>query len=212
MKFFILQGEPIAEVQFAKTDFFSAQGSKRGHAPRCEACGQWTGMRQWLPPYRVELEAWGNQFADVMSNGTDLIVSEAFKKAWEESALIGLSGFDEVEVVKIKRHRKMGDPQPAYFRANVARSQTAIDLLGSEFEWESGPICPVCLTGHNVQGWKRVIVDQRTWAGDDVFIARGLPSDFVVTEGFKEFCDYNNPRNVVLVPSETYGRDFYGLK
>lgn len=209
MQFFILNQEPIAERQTARVDAIKAEGAKYGEAPRCEKCGKYVGMRQWLPPYRVELEAWGLHFADVVIVGTDLLVSIRFKQAWERAQLVGLSGFDDTEVVKVKRHRKAIGNSPAYFRAIVSRSLTAIDLAASEFEWEAATICSVCRLGNVIKRWKHTIVDQGTWTGEDVFIARGLPGEIIVSNRFKEFCDHSSMKNAVFVPSEKYGHDFY---
>lgn len=209
MKFFVLKEEPIADEQFASTDVLKADGTKRGDAPRCDNCGEYVGLLRWLPPFRVELETWGTEHADLAITGTELVVSLHFKQAWETSGLVGLSGFEDVEIVKIKRHRKsIGNP-PAYFHATVHRSQTAIDLKASEFEWDAPPTCPVCLQGDNVRRWKRIVVDEHTWTGEDVFIARGLAGGIIATERFKEFCDRNNFKNVVLLPAEVAGHDFY---
>ena len=209
MQFFVLKEEPIADVQKASIDVLKADGSRYGDAPRCETCDQYIGMRLWLPPYRVELETWGHEFADLAITGTDMLVSLRFRQAWERSRLVGLSGFDDVEVVTLKRHRKViGDP-PAYFRAVVSRSRTAIDLAASEFEWDKAPTCPTCRLGDNVKRWKRVIVEQDTWTGEDIFIARGLAGTIIVSERFKEFCERKNVKNAALLPAETYGHDFY---
>src|SRR5260370_39465390 len=105
LQVFKLNKEPIAERQTARVDVLKAAGTKYGYAPRCDACGQYVGMRLWLPPYRVELETWGLEFADVGLIGTDLLASQRFKHAWERSQLTGLSGFNKVEVVNLKRHR-----------------------------------------------------------------------------------------------------------
>ncbi|HEX3659491.1 MAG TPA: hypothetical protein VHV55_27130 [Pirellulales bacterium] len=186
-----------------------ASSSVFGDAPRCENCGRYVGMRKWLPPYRVELEAWGNEFADIVSTGTDLLVSLPFKQAWGQSSLVGLSGFEAVEVVKITCHRKPIKDQPAYFRAAVHRSRTKINLAASEFEWQTPPTCPVCCLGDVVERWKRIVIDESTWSGEDVFIARGLPGTIIASERFREFCERNHMKNVAFVPAEDYGHDYY---
>lgn len=208
MHFFVLQDEPISDGQCATVDVVDADGSSHGDAPRCETCGDYVGLREWLPPLRIELETWGTQYGDVATTGTDLVVSLKFKEAWQESGLTGLSGFESVEIVKLKRRRKkaIGDP-PQYFRAIVQRSQTAVDLAASEFVWDAPPTCPTCLLGDNVRRWSRVVIDENTWTGEDVFIPRGLAGVVIVSARFKQFCDRTKMKNVVLVPAETYEYD-----
>jgi hypothetical protein len=212
MQFYVLKPEPIAEYQFARTDALKTDGTFYGDAPRCQACGKFIGMRSWLPPYRIDLEVWGRQFADVVVTGTDLLVSERFKKAWEQSNLIGLSGFDVIEISRIKRHWKAIGAPNAYFRAVVHRSQTEIDFAASGFEWINKPTCPTCRLGDVVKRWERLAIDYSTWTGEDIFIARGLPGEIFVSERFKKFSDHNRITNVSLIPAENFGHDFYPLE
>lgn len=204
----MLKQEAIAELQTARTDALKVKDTNYGEAPRCEVCGQYVGLRQWLPPYRLELETWGHVFADLVVIGTDLLISQRVKQAWEQSHLVGLNGFEQVEVVKLKRHRKaIGDP-PVYFRAVVTRSQTEIDFAASGFEWGKAPTCPTCRLGDVIKRWNRIVINQQTWNGEDVFIARGLPGEIIASERFKEFCEHNNVTNVALVSAESSGHDF----
>lgn len=165
-------------------------------------------MRLWLPPYRVEIEMWGTEFADLAIMGTDLLVSRRFAEAWERSRLVGLSGFESVEVVKTRFHRRHIGAPPAYFRATVHRSRTAIDLVASEFEWDNAPACRVCQLGDVIKRWKRIVVDQATWIGEDIFIARGLPGEIIASDRFKDFSERNGMTNAVCLPTEKSGHDF----
>ena len=211
MQFFMLEEEPTTEPehQIASMDAVKAAGKNVGDARRSEACGKYVGMCEWLPPYRVELETWGRVFGDVAVCGSDLLVSSRFKQAWEQSQLHGLSGFSAVEIVKVIRRRKSTGAPLKYFRAVVSRGRTAIDLAASGFEWGSAPTCPACRLGHIIKRWKRILIDQATWNGDDIFIARGLPSTIIVSERFKEFCKLNDVKNAHLIPADTFARDYY---
>lgn len=194
----------------ARTDAQLADGFNPGEASRCNACSQFIGMRPWLPPFRVELDTWGNEFGDLafLSVGTDVLISLRFKQLWERQLLVGLSGFEPVEIVKVRRHGKAAGDPPPYFRAVIPRSQTTVDFVASEFEWNDVPSCPVCYLG-DIKRWKRVVIDRSTWAQEDIFVARGLPGEFITSERFQEFCKANDLRNATLVPAEAYGHDFY---
>jgi hypothetical protein len=94
----------------------------------------------------------------------------------------------------------------------VSRGRTAIDLAASGFEWLEPPTCPECRSAIIVR-WQRVVIEEETWTGDDIFIARGLPGTYVVSERFKGVCDEHHIKNAVFVPAESYGHDFYpGMK
>jgi hypothetical protein len=189
-----------------------AKGYNQGDAPRCPKCGEFVGLLTWLPPFRVELELWGTEFGDfVFGIGNDFLVSQKFKELYRREGLTGLSGLEPVEVVRIKsRRRKRPDPPP-YFRAVVTRSRTAIDLKASEFEWLEPPTCLECRVA-NIVRWKRLVIEEGTWTGEDIFAARGL-ADTIVSERFKEVCESDAIKNAIFIPAESYAHDFYpGMK
>lgn len=209
MKFFLIHQFPKSQPPSAMTDFLSADGTRYGDAPRCEQCKQYVSSRLWLPPYRINLETWSRDYADVGIVGMDLVVSRHFKEVWEDSMLLGLSEFDPVEVVAIRRHKKAVGQPPPYFRAVVCRGSAAIDLDASGFEWDKPPTCGECRLGTTLRCWRHVIIDQQSWAGEDVFIARGLPGEIIVSSIFKDLCDKNDIRINTLLPAEDYGYDYY---
>lgn len=213
MRFFVLEQRGSARPSEFDTEFYCLEPDNVGEAPRCPACGQFVGMLPWLPPYRVELETWGTGYGDVaFGPGLNLLISERFKRVVEEHGLTGFEGFDCVDVVRVRRHKRWKQklPPPPYWRVNVMRSQAAVDQIASGMEWEEGAvICPACRRGHDLQRWKRIILEEGTWEGEDIFIARGLPGTFVTSERFKRVCDEHNVTNTVFIPAEQYGYDFY---
>jgi hypothetical protein len=212
MHFFVLNETPTGSNEEARVDVLDADGTNHGDASRCESCGEYVGMREWLPPYRVELDLWGREFGDVAPMlGDDLLVSERFKALWQRSGLSGLSDFAPVEVVKVRRHRrlKLRAEPPPYFRAAVTHSRTTIDFAASGFEWDNPPTCMECRLARLLKRWNRVIIDQATWNGEDVFVARGLPGTVIVSRRFKEWCEDHAIKNAVFIPAEEYAYDFY---
>jgi hypothetical protein len=186
------------------------EGFNVGPAPRCPACGSFVGLLRWLPPYRVELETWGREFGDVMITGEELLVSERFKGTYTRSGLRGLLGFEPVEVIKVKRHRRCGGEPPRYFKAEVVRSETTVDLVASEAEWEGGELeCPVCLDHSGTfLRQKRVVIKSETWTGHDIFHARG-GTNFVASRRMKETCEANEIKNAVWIPASDFEVDYY---
>jgi hypothetical protein len=210
MQFYVLDNFPRGP---AETCMSEAEGSKQGNAPKCSKCGAYIGSLSWLPPFQVELELIGEQFGDfVFGAGDDFLVSESFVELYRRENLTGLAGLESVQVIKIKsRRRKRPDP-PAYHRAVVSRGRTAIDLAASGFEWLEPPTCMECHSAIIVR-WQRIVIEDATWSGDDIFIPRGLPGAFIVSERFKHVCESNNVKNAIFLPAESYGRDFYpGMK
>ncbi len=208
MQFYTLKTLGTDRKCNACTEAFDAPGTERVGGVNCAACGGIISLLSWVPPFRVVLEARGTEFGDfATTGGEDILVSERFRDIYFRNQLKGLSGFEPVEIVRVKRKKKtLGDP-PQYLRAAVPYTRTAIDLKASEFEWDEPPTCPDCLSAI-IRSWKRTIVDESTWTGEDIFIARGL-FDFIVTQRFKDVCEANHVTNAVFVPAEESGHDFY---
>jgi hypothetical protein len=215
MRFYALKSsEPGSpEDKVAGTDALFEEGFNTGAAPRCPACGKYIDSLPWLPPYRIELETWGPKYGDIVfATGNELLVSSRFKQAYLNSDLLGLSGFEPVEVIKVKRHRKSAGDLPLYFKANVIHSQATIDIVASGYEWSEQPeLCPVCrldIKGVTFLRRAGTVIESDTWTGEDIFIPRAS-ADFLATPRFKDFCEQNYIANANFVPAETFGVDFY---
>jgi hypothetical protein len=208
MQFYVLNRSPTGQDEAARTDALQAAGTRRGSAPCCEACGNYIGMRQWLPPYRVELHSWGREFGDLtFPTASDLLVSLRFKELWERQGLIGLSDFEPVDVVKVTRHRKLVGEPPTYFKAAVVLGQAVVDSVASGVELEEPPTCPICRLGNGIKSWKALVIEPETWSGEDIFRPRWA-ADFLATSRFKNFCEANEMKNAVFIPAEEYGHNF----
>jgi hypothetical protein len=165
-------------------------------------------MLTWLPPFRVEVEAWGKGFGDLaLANGCDALVSDRFHSLYREHGLTGLSGFEPVEVVKVKRHRPFGQELPSYRRVAVRQARAAVDVRASGMELDAPP-CGECRIAEEMKGAGRLVIEPETWRGEDLFVPRGLPSTVLTSERFKEFCDAFRITNAVLVPADQYSFDF----
>jgi hypothetical protein len=195
-----------AETCFTKEDDY-----RYGDAVRCHACGAFVSMLTWLPPFRVELELYGKQFGDfAFGPGEDFLVSQAFREVYYQYGLTGLTGFDPVEAIKItaKSRRKIESRPPMYFRVQAGYGQTALDLAASGFEWLEQPTCSHCYTATIVR-WKRLVLEEGTWTGEDIFRPRGMAGETMVSQRFKDACQRHAIKNAVFTPAEASGHDFY---
>ena len=211
MQFYVLDHFPRGD---AETCAEEEKGYNLGDALECPACGSAVSMLSWLPPFRVVLELYGKEFGDFafMGASNDFLVSQRFREIYERHGLSGLTGFDPVEVIQVKSRKKRRSEPPPYLRVGVNYGQTALDMTASGFEWLEPPTCPVCRTG-NIIRWKRLVIEEGTWTGEDAFRPRGLSGAIVVSERFKNICQEHQIKNAIFTPAETSGRDFYpGLK
>lgn len=196
-------------------DAYTADGAHIGEPPRCEACGDPIGMREWLPPLQLELRVCRRGYCDLLfPTGNDIVVSARFKEIYEREGLMGLSGFDPVEIVKIKPRRRATEPPPAYFRAHVMRSRAAVDPVASGFDPNPYlPLCPECRLPREGRNWRRrwkgIVIDKTLWFGEDIFYPRGGTGNVVASERFKQVCELHRVSNALFVPAEEYADDFY---
>ena len=117
-----------------------------------------------------------------------------------------------MEVIEVKSRKRNLPAPPMYFRVCPNYGQTALDLAASGFEWIEQPTCPVCRTATIVR-WKRLVLEEGTWTGEDIFRPRGMSGETMVSQRFKDACEQHAIKNAVFTPAETSGHDFYpGLK
>ncbi len=213
-QFYVLQRPAIGSERdgLAGTDAMPEEGFAVDDAPRCSECGRYVGMMKWLPPFRVELTTWGRQIGDVICLTETLIVTNRFRRLYEDHELTGLSRFDPVDVVKVTSHKRLAGDPPEFVTAGVVRSQTVLDQAASGVEWteEDPSICPVCKFPSEAlcKRWKHTIIESDTWAGEDIFIPRG-GGQVITSSRFKTVCEANEVTNVVFVAAEESGCDYY---
>jgi len=175
-----------------------------GDAPHCPMCGGGIGMREWLPPYRVQVTVHGKQGAGdfVEWTGDDLMLSERMASAIRSEALTGLHGFRPVEVVKINaRAKRLGIPKYVLVKATYGRA--ALDETHSRLRRPKPLACDEC-RNPGLDGIYGFRIQSGTWEGLDVFRPRGLQADVLVSERFADFVHRHGFTNVKLVPTEQF--------
>ena len=112
MRFFVLISNPLDDLTTAGTEFLSVDDNL-SDAPTCQACSEFIGPLRGLPPYRIELETWGNEFGDIAFGGSiELLVSQRFKELFEREGLIGLEDFEPVNVVRVLKYKRIKGTPP----------------------------------------------------------------------------------------------------
>lgn len=207
MNFFLIrQPSPNSpEDRVGRSDAIPVDDTQYGDPTYCQMCSRPTSMREWLPPFRVNLDSWGTRYADVANVGETLIVSDHFQKWFHTNGLKGLHGFTPIEVAKINHRRKKPlETFPQYFIASVTRSITRIDQQASGYVWKDpDKVCPECLFDTLIRH-ERLIVDLESWIGDDIFYPRGGNGP-LVSERFKTAWDEARLAGIIFIPSEQVG-------
>lgn len=209
MKFHVLKS-PRDIQRPAVTDFVDADPVNRGQAPKCPSCGHFIGGLAWLPPHRAVLEVWGKEYGDIAFFMDELLISKRMADLYRAEELSGLQGFDEVEIVKVIRRggSRLRTPPPPYYCVTVARSRAAIDVETSGLVLREPYTCNECRGGFIIRT-ARVVLEEGTWSGEDIFIARGLPGTILTSKRFKAFFDRHLINNGILIDATEYSFDFY---
>jgi hypothetical protein len=203
-RFFVLKHDVSGPCD---TQCLATDSANLGQAPRCPQCGDPIGMRQWLPPYQVELEQHGGGAADfVKGPGYDVLISERMAEAFQEKGLSGLLGFHPVEVVRVRRKRKGREAPavPRYVAVTACFGHGAVDLARSSFRYAVEPVpCAECrsIELDSIHGFT---LEPGTWRGEDVFRPRGLQGSIVVSERFAELVKQHGLTNMKLIPTKEY--------
>ena len=207
-RFFVLEtGGPSSRYD---VDVDKTEPVNRGEPPRCPKCGGIIGLLTWLPPFRAELELYGDGVGDyIRGMGYERLISERFADAFREAGLTGLNGFHPVDISRVRFMRKRSRNPPAiprYFVVWPCFGQASVDLVLNRVGFSKPPTCTQCRsTGiDTVHGF---VLDPGSWGGEDIFRPRGLQGDIVVSERFKEFVERHGLTNMKLTPTEQFVSD-----
>ena len=166
-----------------------------------------------MPPYRVELELYGQDLGDfVRGPGDSFLISERMATAFQAEGLTGLEGFHSVEVTRVRRMRKGPKPAvvPAYRVVTPCFGRGYLDAHRSRLRYAEARSCSECRSA-NLETIHGFVLEPGSWAGEDVFRARGLPGVLLVSERFAELVARQGWTNMTLIPTEEYIRDPNGL-
>jgi hypothetical protein len=204
-RFFVLEADlhGRCDTQFSETDPVNT-----GPAPRCPQCGELIGMRPWLPPYRGELELYGEELGDfVKAAGYDFLISERFAEGFRAERLTGLLGFHPVEVTRVRRKGQRSKPLlaavPRYFAVTACFGRGAVDEARSRLRRNKPVRCSECRST-GVDSIHGLVLEPGSWQGEDVFRPRGEQGSILVSERFARFAQRHGLTHLRLTPSESF--------
>ena len=180
-RFFVLEGGVLGSRYDADAD--TVEPINRAEAPRCARCGSFIGMLKWMPPYRVKLELNGEEPGDyIKKSAYELLISERFAEAFRSEGLTGLTGFQPVEVVQVRRMNKRPGKSltvPTYLVVSTCFGHASVDPMLNRMRISAPPTCSECRL-MEVDAIHGFVLEPGTWQGEDVFRPRGLVGDLVV--------------------------------
>lgn len=162
-------------------------------------------MLELLSPIEVKLT---NKFLSDFIYGevAPFIVSENFKYAYLRSGLIGIKGFRDVHILKIRLVKEKVNLK--YFLPEIVRSRARIDEVSSVFRRTGEVICIECKRGTIIESFERLCILPGTWSGEDIFYAKWLSGTVFVSKKFIEFVQANKFSNVHSISALNYSSQF----
>lgn len=185
---------------------FSPTKANVGPALRCPQCGETVGMLTWEPPFQGEVELYGKDFGDLMQEPSGgLLVTERFAEDFKAEGLTGLSGFQPVEILRVRRKRRgpKPGPPPRYLYVLPTYGQPALDMNRSHILIHKPMRCTWCraIGPGAIDG---LALETGTWNGEDMFRPRGLWGVLMVSERFMRFADKHALSHFTWIPIDKY--------
>lgn len=218
-KFFVLESEEgiMFGRRWAYAEILSYDNS--GDSQKCPVCGGAVSLRRWLPPHKIKLssakpEKWGDF---VWGAGFPLLVSCRFKEIYDKEGLSGISDFSSsVDVVRMGtlKSGQFPNPPPIYHLIHVPWGGANQDDIASGLirELPEKVKCTYCRSGFSWKKQDRIVIEENSWDGSDIFKPRNAPVQFMVSERFKHIVDKYEFKNIWLIPAEYYSYDERGTK
>jgi len=213
-KFYVIK--PIGGIMFG-TKWAYAEKIKPyniGSVQKCPVCEGAVSLMKWLPPYKIKLSsAKPSKWGDFLWGATSsLLVSSKFKYIYNQEGLTGIEEFSEqVEIVRMGTLKSGEFPTspPIYHLIQVpwggANQDDAASGLTHERPEEIK--CSYCRNDFTWRKQERIVIEEDTWNGSDIFIARNSPAMFMVSERFKKISEKYQLTNVWFIPAEKYAYD-----
>lgn len=201
MPFYVLGKIPAGPD---RTVFLPMEPDNTGEARHCPDCDATVSSLAWLPPYRARIDATRGKLGDLADGvGGSLLVSERFRKAWEERQLKGIPAFTPLERIRV-RPARLGKPSPVYYVIAPQLYGAKIDFARSHFTYGGIITCETCRSMKKFKTVNGFALEEGTWTGEDIFRAWGFPGTVLVTDRVRQLRDDYDLKNVELTPIEEY--------
>lgn len=181
----------------------SAQYVDEGR-PVCPVCGRKIGSLRWAEPRKFRIA--GTRYPDRLHDWMvgDFVVSERFRQKYEEEHLTGVSGFLDMEVVRLTK-RQLASPPPKYYIVDVPYSECVqLDMKKSIITGSpEKSACTHCWPIQNSQDHvEKIVLDAENWDGTDIFRVYAL--GIVMSQRMHDIIENNNLTNFDLVSIDDY--------
>lgn len=181
-----------------------------GEAPMCPVChSRPVASRAWLEPRKIRLSSskpakWGDL---VWGAGFAFLVSGKMKHAYLQYKLTGIETFlPPVEIYQAGKKAPHALPDlPLYYPVQIELLGANINDIESEV-LRNPHHCHYCRG--DVISIKKVVVNEASWHGSDIFVARGLYGVILISDKFKKIVEMEGLTNIHLIPATEFNYDY----
>lgn len=216
MRFFILKIGLFGQHKFAWYETTNATYSD--DCWRCPKCSRPVSYLRWQPPYEVALKQ-PRRVGDFVSGagGCDFLISEPCLTLFESERFTGIEEVLPIIITRMGTTKAANSlERPGLFGVYLVRSLTQLKYEEMGIVWGSPPkpdYCRLCGPGGGgIGGWRkrreRVVVDEATWSGHDIFFAINGPGTILLSERAANAIIQRGLTNATLIPCEEAAFDF----
>ncbi len=198
MKFYVVRNHRFDKSSFA---FGEEYGNiNTGNAIKCEKCGSFLTMLEWLPPFEVKLSK--GKLGDVIfGTYNHFIVSEKFKELYFENKFTGITKFEPV--ILYHKGNKINDK---YYYPKLVLCDVHIDIKKSGIVFNGIEECSTCQkAGRVIKKIKGLYFIDEDKVKYDIFCTKMLPGDILFSEKFmvatKDFMNLSFTEAKQYIPS-----------
>jgi hypothetical protein len=216
-EFYRLEQPRFSQYEYA---FYEASdSSKYGDFLKCPRCSRPISMRRWLAPRKIHLKQ-AKRIGDLIfgAGGGDLLVSDKFKKNYEESGLKGVKEFNPVEIISV-RPKAFSDSlrNTKLFEAVILIRfiRVLFDQMGTKWEQEpSIDYCDLCGPGGGgknglYESYKNIVIDPNSNFDSDIFHPINLSGTIILSKKAFDFFSKHLFKNAFLTPCSKASSSFY---
>jgi hypothetical protein len=209
--FFLLSIGMFAQYKYA---WYEPYGKTRyfKEYPQCPKCGRAVGGLYWQPPYNVVLKQ-PRKIGDFIAGagGCDFLVSNKFLDLYTKEKLNGIEKILPITVSRMgtsKKAKSLG--VPIIFGLYLRHSLTQVKHSDMGIIWFSNPepdYCRLCGPGGGggggiIKSREKIVVDNKTWEGEDIFYSINLPGVILLSEKAANIILNNNLTNASIIRCE----------
>jgi hypothetical protein len=195
MGFYVVKNYRFDNNSFA----FGEQKGKviRGNAIKCEDCGSYLTMLEWLPPIEVKLSK--GKLGDVIfGTFNHFLVSEKFLEIYNKGNFNGILSFEPAKLFQDGKQLKN-----KYFYPKILLSEVLVNIEPSRIEFNSIGHCSTCQkAGRIIKSIKGLYLVKEEEIDTDIFCTKMLPGSILFSERLKQNCE--DLQNLSFVKSHEY--------